>query len=44
MPYKASDIEYDIVLDSNESPFDIPRSTKERLVKYIYDGGYLTIS
>ncbi|HHW70665.1 MAG TPA: histidinol-phosphate transaminase [Clostridiales bacterium] len=38
IPYKASNIEYDIILDSNESPFDIPDSTKERLIEYISIG------
>lgn len=39
VPYKVNNIDYDIVLNSNESPFDLPSSTKERLIEHIYNGG-----
>lgn len=38
VPYRANNIKYDIALNNNESPFDLPDETKTRLIKYIKSG------
>lgn len=35
VPYRASNYEHKIALNSNESPFDLPGGTKKRLIKHI---------
>lgn len=38
MPYRANSVECKIQLNNNESPFDLPDETKNRLVEHIYSG------
>lgn len=43
MPYKAKDLNYKIMLNNNESPFDLPDTTKERLISAIYNKNLFNI-